>query len=160
MRNNLPEGSYGRRNRQAIAARDTRVAARLRAVEQAYRAAIERDAGLKPPEPTQHAALKIMLLIGRLSWNRRSSQSKLILSSPGILLCKQYGRTTATEAFAGKLVAHQHQRFRECFHDRLALNMTSVTLLRGGTASIDTQRGTSTPTHLSSPHLKTSKFAV
>ena len=34
---NLPEGSYGRRNRQAIAARETRIAARLRAVEQAYR---------------------------------------------------------------------------------------------------------------------------
>src|SRR5580698_10020151 len=31
----LPEGSYGRRNRQAIAARETRVSARLRAVEQA-----------------------------------------------------------------------------------------------------------------------------
>ena len=30
-----PDGSYGRRNRQAIAARETRVAARLRAVEQA-----------------------------------------------------------------------------------------------------------------------------
>ena len=29
----LPEGSYGRRNRQAIAARETRIAARLRAVE-------------------------------------------------------------------------------------------------------------------------------
>ncbi len=40
----LPEGSYGRRNRQAIAARETRVAARLRAVEQAYRMAIEREA--------------------------------------------------------------------------------------------------------------------
>ena len=40
----LPEGSYGRRNRQAIAARETRVAARLRAVEHAYRMAIEREA--------------------------------------------------------------------------------------------------------------------
>ena len=40
----LPEGSYGRRNRQAIAARETRIAARLRAVEHAYRMAIERDA--------------------------------------------------------------------------------------------------------------------
>ena len=40
----LPEGSYGRRNRQAIAARETRIAARLRAVEQAYRMAIEREA--------------------------------------------------------------------------------------------------------------------
>ena len=40
----LPEGSYGRRNRQAIAARETRVAARLRAVEHAYRTAIEREA--------------------------------------------------------------------------------------------------------------------
>jgi hypothetical protein len=29
----LPEGSYGRQNRQAIAAREARVAARLRAVE-------------------------------------------------------------------------------------------------------------------------------
>jgi hypothetical protein len=46
----LPEGSYGRRNRQAIAARETRVAARLRAVEQAYRKAIERDAVFTPPE--------------------------------------------------------------------------------------------------------------
>jgi hypothetical protein len=47
---NLPEGSYGRRNRQAIAARETRIAARLRAVEQAYRTAIERDAAFEPSE--------------------------------------------------------------------------------------------------------------
>ena len=40
----MPEGSYGRRNRQAIAAREARVASRLRAIERAYRAAIERDA--------------------------------------------------------------------------------------------------------------------
>jgi hypothetical protein len=46
----LPEGSYGRRNRQAIAARETRIATRLRAVEQAYRKAIERDAVFTPPE--------------------------------------------------------------------------------------------------------------
>jgi hypothetical protein len=50
---NLPEGSYGRRNRQAIATRETRVAARLRAVEQAYRTAIERDTTYKQPEPTR-----------------------------------------------------------------------------------------------------------
>jgi len=49
---NLPEGSYGRRNRQAIAARETRVAARLRTVEHAYRTAIERDAAFIP-EPTR-----------------------------------------------------------------------------------------------------------
>jgi hypothetical protein len=48
---NLPEGSYGRRNRQAIAARETRVAARLRAVEQAYRTATEHDTAYRPPEP-------------------------------------------------------------------------------------------------------------
>jgi hypothetical protein len=47
---NLPEGSYGRRNREAIAARETRVAARLRAVEQAYRTAIEHDTAFKPKE--------------------------------------------------------------------------------------------------------------
>jgi ribulose bisphosphate carboxylase small subunit len=47
----LPEGSYGRRNRQAISARETRVAARLRAVEQAYRIATEHDTAPKPKEP-------------------------------------------------------------------------------------------------------------
>jgi hypothetical protein len=46
---NLPEGSYGRRNRQAIAARETRIAARLRAVEQAYRTATDRAAAYTPP---------------------------------------------------------------------------------------------------------------
>jgi hypothetical protein len=50
---NLPEGSYGRRNRQAIAARETRVAARLRAVEQAYRTAIDHDIAHGPLEPNQ-----------------------------------------------------------------------------------------------------------
>jgi hypothetical protein len=48
----LPEDSYGRRNRQAIAAHETRVAARLRAVEQAYRTAIDRDTTYGPPDPT------------------------------------------------------------------------------------------------------------
>jgi hypothetical protein len=49
----LPQGSYGRRNRQAIAARETRMATRLRAVEQAHRMAIEREALFTPPEPTR-----------------------------------------------------------------------------------------------------------
>jgi hypothetical protein len=49
----LPEGSYGRRNRQVIAARETRVAARLRAVEQACRAATGRDTAYTPPEPAR-----------------------------------------------------------------------------------------------------------
>ena len=49
----LPEGSYGRRNRQVIAARETRVAVRLRAVEQACRTATGRDTGYMPPEPTR-----------------------------------------------------------------------------------------------------------
>ena len=58
----LPEGSYGRRNRQAIAARETRVATRLRAVEHAYRTAIECEAMTKLAEPAgarhapEHAA--------------------------------------------------------------------------------------------------------
>jgi hypothetical protein len=57
----LPEDSYGRRNRQAIAARETRVAVRLRAVEQAYRTATERNIAITPPElitsrrPPEHA---------------------------------------------------------------------------------------------------------
>ena len=60
----LPEGSYGRRNRQAIAARETRVAARLRAVERAYRIAVERNVMYRAPESTgshrssQHTADK------------------------------------------------------------------------------------------------------
>ena len=49
----LPEGSYGRRNRHAIATRETRIAARLRAVERAYRTAIERDAVYRPPGSTR-----------------------------------------------------------------------------------------------------------
>jgi len=49
----LPEGSWGRRNRQAIAARETRIATRLRAVEQAYRAATDRDIAHTPPEPAR-----------------------------------------------------------------------------------------------------------
>ena len=49
----LPEGSYGRQNRQAIAAREIRVAARLRAVERAHRLATERDIMVKPSEPIQ-----------------------------------------------------------------------------------------------------------
>ena len=48
-----PEGSYGRRNRQAIAAREARVANRLRAVEHAYRTANERDAVSSPPETSR-----------------------------------------------------------------------------------------------------------
>ena len=48
-----PDGSYGRRNRQAIAARETRIAARLRAVEQAGRTATGRDTAYTPPEPTR-----------------------------------------------------------------------------------------------------------
>src|ERR1035441_1403753 len=48
----LPEGSYGRRNREAIAARETRVEPRLRAIERAYHIAIERDGVSRPPEPT------------------------------------------------------------------------------------------------------------
>ena len=49
----LPEGSYGRRNREAIAARETRVATRLRAVEHAYRGAVEHGTAYTPLEPTR-----------------------------------------------------------------------------------------------------------
>lgn len=49
----LPENSYTRRNRQAIAARETRIAARLRAVEQACQAAIEHDTAPTSAEPAR-----------------------------------------------------------------------------------------------------------
>src|SRR6266566_9380705 len=48
-----PEGSYGRRNRQAIAARETRVATRLRAVQHAYQAVAGHDTAFTPPEPAR-----------------------------------------------------------------------------------------------------------
>jgi hypothetical protein len=60
----LPEGSYGRRNRQAIATRETRVVARLRAVEHAYDAVAGHDTAFSPPEsawtprPVGHTANK------------------------------------------------------------------------------------------------------
>lgn len=47
----FPKDSYGRRNREAIADRETRVANRLRAIERAYRAALDYDA-MPPLEPT------------------------------------------------------------------------------------------------------------
>ena len=52
----FPAGSYGRGNRQAIVTRETRVATRLRAVEHAYRTAIEREALQTPPEPARTPA--------------------------------------------------------------------------------------------------------
>jgi hypothetical protein len=60
----LPEDSYGRRNRQAIAARETRIAARLRAVEHAYRTANERDIVIRPPNPHQHIGFLSMRSTG------------------------------------------------------------------------------------------------
>jgi hypothetical protein len=63
----LPEGSYGRRNRQAIAARETRVATRLRAVEHAYKAVGERDITFRPPEPPEPSVHPAMRPIGRSS---------------------------------------------------------------------------------------------
>jgi hypothetical protein len=48
----LPAGSYGRRNREAIATRETRIATRLRAIERAYRTALDGDA-TRAPELTQ-----------------------------------------------------------------------------------------------------------
>jgi hypothetical protein len=49
----LPEDSYGRRNRQDIAAHETQVVARLRAIEQAYRTAIDHDTAYRLPDLTQ-----------------------------------------------------------------------------------------------------------
>ena len=57
----LPEGSYGRANRQAIAARETRVATRLRAIEHAYTAAAGHDiAGARPATSARTSRLQRM----------------------------------------------------------------------------------------------------
>jgi hypothetical protein len=63
----LPEGSYGRPNRQAIAARETRVAARLWAAERACRMADEHDIAIGPAEPTGNVGLLSMRPTGRSS---------------------------------------------------------------------------------------------
>ena len=48
-----PDGSYGRRNRQAIAARETRVAARLRAIQHACQAVAGHDTAFAPSGPAR-----------------------------------------------------------------------------------------------------------
>jgi hypothetical protein len=48
-----PGGSYGRRNRQAIAARESRVASRLRAIQHAYQAAAGHDTAVTSREPAR-----------------------------------------------------------------------------------------------------------
>ena len=48
-----PDGSYGRRNRQVIAARETRIAARLRAIQHAYQAVARHETAYTPREPTR-----------------------------------------------------------------------------------------------------------
>ena len=48
-----PDGSYGRCNRQAIAARETRVATRLRAIQHAYQATAGHDTAPTPPQPAR-----------------------------------------------------------------------------------------------------------
>ena len=48
-----PTAPTAGRNRQAIAARETRVAARLRAIQHAYKAAAGYDTALTPPEPAR-----------------------------------------------------------------------------------------------------------
>lgn len=53
----LPQGSYGRRSHQAIAARETRVAIRLRAVERAYQMAIDHDVAVSPQSRPERSAL-------------------------------------------------------------------------------------------------------
>ncbi len=57
----LPEDSYARRNRQAIAARETRITARLRAVEHACQTALDRSTATTPeparmPRSLEHGA--------------------------------------------------------------------------------------------------------
>jgi hypothetical protein len=63
----LPEGSYGKANRQAIAARETQAATRLRAIERAYQIAMGRATTAIPgygitPSDTSRAADRDMEL--------------------------------------------------------------------------------------------------
>ena len=49
----LPEDSYGRRNRQAIAAREAHITARLRATQHAYSTAVDADHHLGSPHSSK-----------------------------------------------------------------------------------------------------------
>ena len=55
------EGSFGGTNRELIADRETRIAARLRTVQHEYHAAIERNAVPMPPEPTGGRPVRTVL---------------------------------------------------------------------------------------------------
>jgi hypothetical protein len=66
----LPDGSYGRRNRQAIAAREARIANRLRAVQHAYRAANERDVAPSPPDASRAFRSPEHVPDGGWSWSK------------------------------------------------------------------------------------------
>ena len=72
-----PEGSYGRRNRQAIAARETRVATRLRAIQHAYQAVAGHDTAFTPPEPARHSVLPGMRPTRRSSSSRAPRRTPL-----------------------------------------------------------------------------------
>jgi hypothetical protein len=71
----LPEGSYGRRNRQAIAARETRVTTRLRAVQHTCHTAIEGGAAFGPPESMRTPALLSIRPTGRSNLTKAPGQS-------------------------------------------------------------------------------------
>ena len=71
-----PEGSYGRRNRQAIAARETRVATRLRAVQHAYQAVAGTTPRSRRPNPPGHPVLPGMRPTRRSSSNKRRSAGR------------------------------------------------------------------------------------
>ena len=81
----LPESSYGRRNRQAIAARETRIAARLRAVEQAYALPSSATPRSHCPNPSDHAILLNMrsAMRSRAPRTARPITSRLTCVIPG-----------------------------------------------------------------------------
>jgi hypothetical protein len=56
----LPENSYGRRNRRSIAARETRITTRLRAVESAYRTVLDQEAARPLMSAELTAPLEVM----------------------------------------------------------------------------------------------------
>ena len=69
-----PEGSYGRRNRQAIAARETRVATRLRAVQDAYQAVADHSTAFRRPNSPGHPVLPGMRPTRRSNLSKAPSQ--------------------------------------------------------------------------------------
>ena len=105
----LPEGSYGRRNRQAFAARETRVAARLRAGERLP------DASSATSRPGRPSPVEPVTFLGARPTGRwsRSRPPKRTSQSPST--CRSRNRSRPSRC--GRSASWRRRRGRSRRHD-------------------------------------------